>query len=304
MNDMTKILVTGAAGHLGSHLVSELADAGFDVTALDIVQPDPHLGGEADFVQADLRRPDSFRPVLEGQDILVHCASIHPWKDYSEDQYHDANIKGTWHLYAAAEEAGLDRVVLTSSIAAVGYGPGSGTIPVVTEDSMFSLQDLYSLTKHVQEDIAGMYADRGRIRTIALRPPAFMPRSDLATGFALTGHFAGVEDMVSAHLAAVEVLAGRRKTPRPLDAFEPFFTTNALPYTAEDLSGLGPEGDIRPLVQKYWPEAYDWLVERGYEGGWLPAVYDLSKAKRLLGWKPRFNFDQWWAERRGNSKEE
>lgn len=297
MTESTKVLVTGAAGHLGSHLVPELAGAGFEVTGLDVLRPEPFLQEEVDFVQADLTRPEMFRPVLEGRDILVHCASIHPWKDYTDDQYHDVNVKGTWHLYTAAAEAGVSRVVLTSSIAAIGYGPRSGAIPVVTEECMFSLGDLYSLTKHVQEDIAGMFADRGEVQTIALRPPAFMPRSDLATGFALTGHFAVVEDMASVHLAAVEVLAGRRDVPRALSGFEAFFTTNALPYTQEDLAGPGGDGDIRPLVRKYWPEAYDWLVERGYEGGWLPAVYDLSKAQRLLGWEPQFNFGEWWEER-------
>jgi UDP-glucose 4-epimerase len=294
MTETKKILVTGAAGHLGSHLVPELAAAGFEVTGLDIVPPTPSLPEQASFVQVDLSRRDTIGPVLAGQEILVHCASIHPWKDYTDDQYHDANIKGTWHLYAEAAEAGLSQVVLTSSIAAIGYGPDSGAVPVVSEDCMFSLKDLYSLTKHVQEDIAKMYAETEQIQTIALRPPAFMPRGELETGFALTGHFAVVEDMVSAHVAAVDVLAGRRDSPEPLTGFEAFFTTNELPYTAEELDGLKRDGDIRPLVRKHWPKACEWLIERGFEGGSLPAVYDLSKAKRLLGWKPQFNFGEWW----------
>ncbi|NQT54191.1 hypothetical protein HQ576_19195, partial [bacterium] len=112
---------------------------------------------------------------------------------------------------------------------------------------------------------------------------------------ALTGCYAVVDDMVAAHVAAVRVIAGRQKPGAPLNPFEAIFTTNRLPYTADDAALRTPDGRIGPLVQKHWPEAYDWLVARGYQGGWLASAYDLSKAQRLLGWQPRLNFDEWFA---------
>ena len=102
-------------------------------------------------------------------------------------------------------------------------------------------------------------------------------------GFHLTGCFAVVEDVVAAHLAAAQVLAGVREPGAPLRPFEAFFVTNRLPYTREDAASLGSPPDVRPLVRKYWPEAYEWLCERGFSGGWLPAVYDCTKAERMLG---------------------
>ena len=91
---------------------------------------------------------------------------------------------------------------MTSSIAAIGYS----NVPVeswpVTEDMQFPLGDLYSYTKHAQEDIARLFAYRNAISTIALRPPAFMPIPALDTGFALTGNFAVVDDIAAAHMAA------------------------------------------------------------------------------------------------------
>jgi nucleoside-diphosphate-sugar epimerase len=237
---------------------------------------------------------------LRDVELVVHCASIHPWKSYADDQYIDVNVKGNWHLYSAAAEAGIDKIVLTSSIVAAGCVGVPVSAWPVAEDARFSLGDIYAYTKCVQEETARLHADAGRVRTLALRPPAFMPRPELDTGFALTGAFALVEDMVSAHVAAVEVMLGQRRPQQELAAFEAIYTTNDLPYTTDDAES-GEDGDLVPaLARKHWPEAYDWLVSRGYGGAWLPAVFDLSKAKRILGWQPQFNFDWWFREHGGD----
>jgi nucleoside-diphosphate-sugar epimerase len=152
------------------------------------------------------------------------------------------------------------------------------------------------LTKHTQEDIARLFAHKGQIRTIALRPPAFFPRPELQTGFNLTGNFALVEDVASAHLAAAKVLGGLHDPGEPLHPFEAIHVTNRLPYTRADAPLLESGRNVRRLVEKYWPKAYKWLVAHGYQGASLMAVYDLSKAQRLLGWAPAYNFERWFAE--------
>jgi nucleoside-diphosphate-sugar epimerase len=293
---MMKVVVTGAAGHLGAHLIPELLKAGFEVTGLDIVQPATSLPAHCRFVNADLTDAASLKGAIQGAALIVHCASIHPWKSYTDGQYLDANIKGTWNLYATAATLGINRIVLTSSIAAVGYQNTPVDAWPVGEGQQFPVGDLYSLTKHTQEDIAQIFAHKGQIQTIALRPPTFIPRSDLQTGFSLTGNFALVQDMASAHAAAVQVLSGLRAPDEPLRSFEAIHITNRLPYTRDDASLLESGKNVRQLVKKYWPEAYEWLVARGYQGVSLMAVYDLSKAKRLLGWEPAYNFEQWFAE--------
>jgi nucleoside-diphosphate-sugar epimerase len=286
-----KILVTGAAGHLGSHLVPSLSAAGFEVSGLDIARPAEPLNYR--FLSGDLTDRDTLKSAAEGADMIIHCASVHPWKTYSDDQYLDANIKGTWHLYSAAVELGVKRVVLTSSIAAAGYSIPPEQWPI-NEEQQFLLSDLYALTKHTQEDIARMFAVQGQVHTIALRPPAFMPKPEMETGFNLTGAFGLVEDVVTAHVAAARALADDDQALKP---FEAFFVTNKLPYTAEDARACGFKGDVQPLVQAHWPEAFEWMKARGYEGAWIPAVYDISKAERLLGWQPRHNFEEWFANR-------
>ena len=161
------VIVTGAAGHLGSHLVPELAKAGFAVTGLDIAEPPGPLPEGCEFLRTDLTDPDALAEGMRGAEMVVHCASIHPWKQYTDAQYLDANVKGTWTLYATAVALGIERVVMTSSIAACGYHQVPGADWPVTEEREFPLGDLYSFTKHAQEDIARMYADRGQVRTLA-----------------------------------------------------------------------------------------------------------------------------------------
>lgn len=293
MNGSESILVTGAAGHLGSHLAAPLRQAGFQVRGTDRASPPADWPGSSPFTQADLSDAAALAPLLEGVDTIVHCASIHPWKSYSDTEYIDANVRGTWVLYDCAARAGVSRIVLTSSIAAAGY---SGIPPEdwpVAEDREYGLHDIYGFTKRAQEDVARVFANDGRIRSIALRPPAFMPRPPIETAFALTGCFAVVSDIASAHVAAAKALSPHNRQGCELAAFEAVYCTNRLPYTAEDAAALAAGADSRTLVRKHWPRAYDWLVAQGYKGMWLPAVYDLTKAGRLLGWEPALNFEQW-----------
>ena len=296
-----KILVTGAAGHLGSHLIPELVADGFEVKGLDVVEPKRPLPEGCALVKADLTDADAVRAAIEGADIIVHCASIHPWKAYTDNQYLDNNIKGTWTLYTVGAELGIDKIVLTSSIAAAGMTNVPHTAWPIGEEQEFALGAIYSLTKRAQEDIAGMFADKGQVRTIALRPPAFMPLGELSTGTGLlSGKYSVVGDVAAPHAAAVRVMAGRQRPGGPLNDFEAFNITNQPPYTREDVEELGPDACTGLLAKKYWPEAYAWLVaEHNYEDDGLPIVYDNSKVKRILGWKAQYTFARWFAEHGG-----
>ncbi len=292
-SNVTTILVTGASGHLGSHLVPMLAGEGFDVRGLDVLPPAAPLPDQCEFIQADLSDREALGKSLAGVDVIVHTASLHPWKTYTDDQYIDANVKGTWTLYTLAAELGIGRIALTSSIAAIGYGQISMDDWPIREDALFPLSDIYSYTKYTQETIARLHADAGTIHTFALRPPAFMPRGELDTCLAMTGSFCVVDDIASAHVAAARVICGRQEPGDQVGPFEAFNTVNRLPYTAATYREV--DGDPKRLAQRCWPDAYDWLVENGFTGQEINVSYDISKAKRVLSWQPAFNFEQAYA---------
>ena len=286
-----KVVVTGAAGHLGSHLIPMLLVNGWQVIGIDMMEAASTTGYS--FRKMTLSDRKALPSVLNGADLVVHAASIHPWKLYQDEEYLDANIKGTWQLYSAMAECDIRKVVLTSSIAATGYHEIPTTAWPVSESEQFPIGDLYSFTKYTQEQAAKHFAFRPGIQTFALRPPAFMPLSKLETGFSLTANFAVVDDIARAHLMATRVLLEGLPADTGTAMFEAFFTVNRLPYTAADGPLLGPQQDVSPLVEKYWPDKYGWMQANGFNGRSIAALYDISKAKRWFGWEPLYNFEQW-----------
>jgi len=299
MSVSRKVVVTGTAGNLGSHLVPLLVADRFEVKGIDVAEPASPPPQGSSFEKVDLADSEAARRAIEGCDFVVHCASIFPRLPYKDHEYIDNNIKGTWNVYTAAVALGIDRIVLTSSVNAVGNVNIPPAAWPVKEESQFSFGGLYCLSKHFQEDIARHFADKGQVRTLALRPSTFCPAGEMGFGVGLLhGRYVSVDDMATAHAAAARVISGAQEPGGPLAAFEAFNTTYQPPYTQDDLGRLGPGADTAALVKMHWPKEYEWMAAHGYQGQALSAVavYDNSKAKRLLGWEARYTFDDWFAE--------
>jgi nucleoside-diphosphate-sugar epimerase len=284
-----RICLTGASGYLGSRLCLELAKLGHELICVDVLPPKESCG---EFRRADLRDEAEVNRAVEGAELLIHCASIHPWKRYTDEQYLDVNVKGTWNLFKSALKHGIRRVILTSSIAASGYDPDPELWPVDESYQHPSLSDIYSLTKLFQEQIARHFCGRRGMRVIALRPPNFTPKPPLQTGASLLSGCLVVEDVVSAHLKALDVWE------KLMDNFEPFFITQTFPYSPQETRQLLT--DPKGILEKYFPGAWDWFLERGITLNPSPTIHDNSKAKRVLGWQPELTFARWWEENSSN----
>lgn len=139
---MNRVLVTGGSGFLGSHCVLKLLHAGYSVRATVRSQAKADevrkmldsagapSAGMVEFVQADLMSDDGWQAAMTGCEYVLHVASPFPSavpKD--EDEIILPARDGTLRVLRAAREAGVKRVVVTSSFAAVGYGgkPKSGS---------------------------------------------------------------------------------------------------------------------------------------------------------------------------------
>ncbi|CAM5576619.1 NAD-dependent epimerase/dehydratase family protein [Streptomyces abikoensis] len=168
------VLLTGAAGRIGTHLRTLLPAHGHRLRPLD-VRPVPD---EPDAVVADLADPTAgaaaLRKALDGVDAVVHLAGI-PLEAPFEDILR-ANVEGTYRLYEAVREAGVRRVVLASSNHAVGFTPlpaeDGRPLPVETPHRP---DTLYGLSKCFGEDLASLYQDRHGIETVSLRIGACVP---------------------------------------------------------------------------------------------------------------------------------
>jgi uncharacterized protein YbjT (DUF2867 family) len=111
------VLVAGANGFVGRHAVARLPAEGRTVRAMvrNSRRYSPPAGVEVS--EADVTRPDSLRAALEGVDVLVHCAAITAnLKEPYKGAYKDVNCSGTEQLMAAADGAGVKRVVLVSGL--------------------------------------------------------------------------------------------------------------------------------------------------------------------------------------------
>ncbi len=122
-----KVLVTGADGFIGSHLVEALVAHGASVRAfcfynsfnswgwLDAV--DDAVMAEVDVFTGDVRDPNGVRTALRDANVVLHLAALIgiPFSYHSPDSYVDTNVKGTLNVLQAARDLGLERVVVTST---------------------------------------------------------------------------------------------------------------------------------------------------------------------------------------------
>ncbi|GAA3239281.1 hypothetical protein GCM10020256_60250 [Streptomyces thermocoprophilus] len=115
------VLLTGAAGGLGTLLRDLLPGYGHTLRLLD-VRP---VEGAPDAVTADLADSGALREAVRGVDAIIHLAGISLEAPF--EKILKANIEGTYNLYEAAREEGVRRVVFASSNHAVGYTPALGT---------------------------------------------------------------------------------------------------------------------------------------------------------------------------------
>jgi dTDP-glucose 4,6-dehydratase len=157
-----KILVTGADGFIGSHLTEELVRQGYDVRAFVFYNSFNSWGwlddsptaikSNLDVFAGDIRDPHGVKQAMRGCDIVLHLAALIaiPYSYHSPDTYIDTNIKGTLNVVQAARELGVSRVVHTSTSEVYG----TARFVPITEDHPLQGQSPYSASKIGADQIA------------------------------------------------------------------------------------------------------------------------------------------------------
>ncbi|OMD62764.1 MULTISPECIES: NAD-dependent 4,6-dehydratase LegB [Paenibacillus] len=150
-----KVLITGADGFIGSHLVEELIRQGYDVRAfvyynsfnswgwLDSLSGE--VKRELDVFSGDIRDPHGVKEAMKGCNMVLHLASLIaiPYSYHSPDTYVDTNIKGTLNILQAARELGVSKVIHTSTSEVYGTAQ---YVPI-NEEHPLQGQSPYSASK-------------------------------------------------------------------------------------------------------------------------------------------------------------
>jgi len=161
---MKKIVLTGAAGRLGSYLREPLGKLADTLLSTDIAADIGALYPGETFVQADLAQMDKIAPLLEGADMVVHFGAIVDEAPF--EQLWGPNFVGSYNIWEAASKHGVRRVVYASSIHAVGMYPKNEFIGV---DVPHRPDGFYGLAKCFTEDLGRMYWEKRGLESVHLR---------------------------------------------------------------------------------------------------------------------------------------
>jgi nucleoside-diphosphate-sugar epimerase len=161
------MLVTGGTGFLGLHLCDYFADAGWDVTALDLKPfEEGDDVGDVEYVEGDVRDDAVVSRAMADVDVVVHAAAaLALWDD---ETIRSVTVEGTRTVLEAAAEASVDRVVFVSSITVYG---DEATSPI-TEDAPLSAIGEYGQSKIDAERVSETFRDD--LCVTILRPPSFV----------------------------------------------------------------------------------------------------------------------------------
>ncbi len=305
-------MVTGATGFIGSHLVEALVKRKVKVRCLLRKRSDPRWleGLPIEKVYGDFDEPSSLKEAVKDVDRVFHLAGV--TKAVKEETYFRVNAQGTDRLIHACleENPNLQRFVLVSSQAASGPSQGGGN---KTETDPCCPVSPYGRSKRMGEELA--MAHRQEIPIVVLRPSAvYGPRDTdmyalfkvvskgfIPTFWGMNGYFSlcYVEDVVEAILLSAEAAHA---------SGEIFFVSDGCRYRMEEVGetlarAMGVRG-VRVPVPKaaFWgvasaSEAFSRLsgkpalINRGKAQEMLQCDWgcDISKARNLLGFVPRFD---------------
>lgn len=167
---MTKVLVTGAAGFLGSPLVDKLCRLGYQVRAVfhDSIPSIPHVQ-LVEAVMTDIRDANNVREIASGCEAIVHLAAkVHATDDSGADKdYETVNVEGTKHILDAAVRSGVSRIIFASTVKVFG----EETNGCVDETQAPHPQTAYGRSKWRAEQLVSEYAERYGFSAVSLRLP-------------------------------------------------------------------------------------------------------------------------------------
>ncbi|HBU47236.1 MAG TPA: 3-beta hydroxysteroid dehydrogenase [Myxococcales bacterium] len=317
---MKRVLVTGGGGFVGKAILKRLANQGIELVSLARGDYPELRALGVETHRGDLADKDAVMKAVAGCDVVFHVAALAGiWGAY--ETFYRANVLGTEHVIEACRAHGVKRLVFTSSPSVVQTDGdcegGDESLPYPPSHRTY-----YQATKAASEQ-AVLAANDAQLSTVALRPrliwgpgdrhlvPRLVDRAKkgrlrfLGSGDYLVDSTL-IDNVVDVHLAAAERLA-----PGAACAGKAYFISNGEPWPLDKLlNGILKARGVAP-VRKRIPAGLAFAIGMICEGIWWlfrlggePPMtrflarqlstanwYDLSAARRDLGYEPRVSLD-------------
>ena len=311
-----KVLVTGGTGFTGKALVKRLIDAGHQVIAMDYkegIKTDEISGWGAEVVIGSVTDTEVVNRVVKGVDVVHHLAAAFRELDVPNSYYEDVNIQGTVNVLKAAKKEGVKRFVYCSTCGVHGNVEN----PPAAETAPIKPADYYQRTKYEAEPL--VLAEHGAtMQTLVVRPAAIYGPGDperfgmifrrvnkgifpiFGDGKALY-HPLYIDNFVD--LLEIVLQPGMGDGEVYLVADEEYVEIDQLvkrvakamgkevrmphyPFLPLSIAGQVMEKLCQPfkITPPIFPRRVDWYRQN--------RAFDISKAKRDLGYKPRVGLDE------------
>jgi UDP-glucose 4-epimerase len=298
---MTRALVTGGAGFIGSHITDRLLAQGHDVRILDNFTTGKrenlsHVAGQVEIVEGDVRDAEAVERAAAGCELVFHEAAIVsvPYSVEHPRETHDVNIMGTLNVLLAAKSQGVRRVVFASSAAIYGDEP---TLPK-TEAMLPAPISPYGVEKLTSEHYLRTFTRLYGVETVALRYfNVFGPRQDPSSPYS------GVISVFVTRILGGKGIAifGDGKQTRDFVYVGNVAQANVLAATAKDAPGrvynvaCGKETTLLELAEHLARAAgqrpsIELLAPRA--GDIKSSLADISLAKADLGYAPEVGLEE------------
>lgn len=281
-----RVLVTGAAGKLGSVVVADLVAHGYAVHAIDQRRPESLPDGPVWFVETDLHDVGQIAFAMKRCVAVIHLGAIPSPYGYPDEVIFQNNTMATFSVFQAASLLGIKRIAFASSGSLYGtaWTPDRFFLKwaPIDETYPFEPHDAYALSKETDEATARMFVRRDHMSIAGLRIHSIMTReqqlkavedqgdapSSLAAS--LLFGYVDIRDVARACRLAIEVAEVR---PFGFKAFNIVAADTLITIpTEEALRRFAPDTEIRSPMP-------------GFTGG-----FDLTAARDTLGWEPQHSW--------------
>lgn len=275
-----KVIVTGGEGFIGRHLVASLKEEGYDAVVVDLRLGENH----------DIRSVDNLKNHFEGAEYVFHMAALTsvPYSIENPEETNSTNLGGTLNVLVAAREAGVKRVIFSSSAAVYG---DQDLLPV-PENAQTNPKSPYALQKLESEMYLRLFSDIYGLETVSLR---------------YFNVYGIGQDPNGPYASVIPKFIEQRKSGKPLTVVGDGTQTRDFVHVSDvvraNITALGSDrvgkGEVINIASGRSVSVNEVAKLIGGSVENVPprleikdSLADISLAKRLLGWQPEMKFEE------------